>query len=141
MTSSSGRQPNFAALNRGRHLYSAGRPSGWALAHISSILIILLTLTHRKINNHAPRQPFPRYSSVSYMLLAPQFKKDAPPETTCDAYTLLVIRRDVTSRQSFVARRTVWAGVANSQHADRLHCIMSTSRARSQMMQGKLTRC
>ena len=30
------RQPNFAALNRGRHLYSAGRPSGWALAHISS---------------------------------------------------------------------------------------------------------
>ena len=28
--SSSGRQPNFAALNRGRHLYSAGRPSRWA---------------------------------------------------------------------------------------------------------------
>jgi len=34
--SSSGRQPNFAALNRGRHLYWAGRPSHWALAHISS---------------------------------------------------------------------------------------------------------
>jgi len=33
-TSSSGHQPNFAALNRGRHLCSAGRPSGWALAHI-----------------------------------------------------------------------------------------------------------
>jgi len=28
-----GRQPNFAALNRGRHLYSARRPSRWALAH------------------------------------------------------------------------------------------------------------
>ena len=28
------RQPNFAALNRGRHLYSAGRLSHWALAHI-----------------------------------------------------------------------------------------------------------
>jgi len=28
------RQPNFAPLNRGRHLYSAGRPSRWALAHI-----------------------------------------------------------------------------------------------------------
>jgi len=27
-----------AAFNRGRrHLYSAGRPSGWALAHISSL--------------------------------------------------------------------------------------------------------
>ena len=25
-----------AALNRGRHLYSTGRPSRWALAHISS---------------------------------------------------------------------------------------------------------
>ena len=36
MASSSGRQPNFAAWNRGRHLYSAGRPSRWALAHISS---------------------------------------------------------------------------------------------------------
>jgi len=32
--SSSGRQPNFAALNRGRHLCSAGRPSPWALVHI-----------------------------------------------------------------------------------------------------------
>ena len=32
--SGSGRQPNFAALNRGRHLYSAGQPSVWALAHI-----------------------------------------------------------------------------------------------------------
>jgi len=28
------RQPNFAALNRGRHLCSAGRPSRWTLAHI-----------------------------------------------------------------------------------------------------------
>jgi len=32
--SSSGRQPNFAALSRGRHLYFAGRPSRWALAHV-----------------------------------------------------------------------------------------------------------
>ena len=32
--SSSGRHPNFAALKTGRHLYSAGRPSRWALAHI-----------------------------------------------------------------------------------------------------------
>jgi len=40
--SSSKRQPNFAALNRGRHLYSAGRPSCWALAHI---LVSLVSLT------------------------------------------------------------------------------------------------
>jgi len=32
--SSSGREPNFAAFSRGRHLYSAGRPSRWASAHI-----------------------------------------------------------------------------------------------------------
>jgi len=32
-------QPNFAALNRGRHLYSAGQPPRWALAHISSLMI------------------------------------------------------------------------------------------------------
>jgi len=38
--SSSGRQPNFAALNRGRHLYSAGRPSRLALAPILVIAII-----------------------------------------------------------------------------------------------------
>jgi len=46
--SSSERQPNFAVLNRGRQLCSAGRPSRWALAHISSWLcyyIILLYLS------------------------------------------------------------------------------------------------
>jgi len=32
--SSSGRQTKIAELSRGRHLYSAGRPSRWALAHI-----------------------------------------------------------------------------------------------------------
>jgi len=32
--SSSGRQPKFAALKRGRDLHSAGRPSRWAVAHI-----------------------------------------------------------------------------------------------------------
>jgi len=36
--SSSGRQPNFVALNRRRHLCSAGRPSGWAMAHILVVL-------------------------------------------------------------------------------------------------------
>jgi len=35
---SSEREPNFAALSTGRHLYSAGRPSRWALAHILAIV-------------------------------------------------------------------------------------------------------
>jgi len=38
--SSSGHQPKFAALNRGRHLYSAGRPSRWALDHILVVFIL-----------------------------------------------------------------------------------------------------
>jgi len=38
-----GRQRNFAALNRGRHLYSVGRPSRWALAHILVLHALLQT--------------------------------------------------------------------------------------------------
>jgi len=38
--SSSGRQPNFAALDRWRHLYLAGRPSRWASAHILVFFIV-----------------------------------------------------------------------------------------------------
>ena len=37
-----GGQPNFAALNRGRHLYLAGRPSRWELVHI--LVLYLKTL-------------------------------------------------------------------------------------------------
>jgi len=32
-----------AVLNRGRHLYSAGRPSRWAFAHISSYFFFILS--------------------------------------------------------------------------------------------------
>ena len=39
--SSSGRQANVAALNRRCHLYLAGRPSRWALAHISIYFYLL----------------------------------------------------------------------------------------------------
>jgi len=38
--SSIGRKPNFAALSTGRHLYSSGRPSRWALAYILVLLYI-----------------------------------------------------------------------------------------------------
>ena len=40
--SSSGRQPNFAMLNRGRHRYSVGRPSRWALAHILVYQVLVI---------------------------------------------------------------------------------------------------
>jgi len=38
-----------AALNRGRHQYSAGRPSRWALAHISSFFYFSALLYMGKI--------------------------------------------------------------------------------------------
>ena len=37
--SSSEHEPNFAALSTGHHLYSAWRPSRWALAHILVLII------------------------------------------------------------------------------------------------------
>ena len=52
--SSSGRKPNFAALNRGRHLYSAGRPSRWALADISSSKVVTLLYIHCVHEKTAP---------------------------------------------------------------------------------------
>jgi len=45
--SSSGRQPNFAALVGGRHLYSAGRPSHLAFAHILVLFIFMVALCNR----------------------------------------------------------------------------------------------
>ena len=48
--SSSGRQPNFATLNRRRHLYSAGRPSHWASAHILVVLFSSPNLSRRKLD-------------------------------------------------------------------------------------------
>jgi len=36
---SSGPQSNFAAFNRGRHMYSARRPTRWELAHILVIFL------------------------------------------------------------------------------------------------------
>ena len=45
--SSIGRQLKRAALNRGRYLYSAGWPSRWAMAYISSLLIVLQIVARR----------------------------------------------------------------------------------------------
>ena len=46
--SSSGRQPKFVAFSRGRHLHSAGQPSGWALAHILVSLVIVICCCCRR---------------------------------------------------------------------------------------------
>ena len=72
---SSGRQPNFAALNRGRHLYSAGRPSRWALAHISSYLCSVVhvdygaSLVVRCEQRNTTRRVVRHYSACARKLL------------------------------------------------------------------------
>jgi len=43
-------QPNFAALNRGRHQYSAGRPSRWTLAHILVDIIFEICACNIRFN-------------------------------------------------------------------------------------------
>jgi len=60
--SSSGRQPNFAALNRGRHLYSAGRPSPWALVHIYSCIFRATPLCYRGLGSRPSVHPSVRPS-------------------------------------------------------------------------------
>jgi len=46
----SGREPNFVALSTRRHLYSAGRPSRWALAHILVISFSSPILSGRRLD-------------------------------------------------------------------------------------------
>ena len=65
--SSSGRQPIFAALNRGCHLCSAGRPSRWALAHI--LVCICVSCVSNKTDGgdifwSLPFRQSPTYCSV-----------------------------------------------------------------------------
>jgi len=72
--SSSGRQPNFVALNRGRHLYSAGRPSRWALAHILVLFIFIIlvqkdTLSFKVLHFHSVWINFWLWAAESVFLI------------------------------------------------------------------------
>jgi len=53
--SSSERQPNFAALNRGRRLCLVGRPSRWALAHILVCFFVCFFVCRSNISGTAER--------------------------------------------------------------------------------------
>jgi len=44
----SGRQPNFVAFTRGRHLYLAGRSSSWPLAHILVVVVVCYCRLQKK---------------------------------------------------------------------------------------------
>ena len=58
---SSGHQPNFAAFSRGRHLYSAGRPSRWASAHI---LVDVCLYVRMSIRSHFSKTTYLCYPRV-----------------------------------------------------------------------------
>ena len=69
--SSSGRQPNFAALNRGHHLYLAWRPWRWALAHISSFCVYLCVYLCTLFYFHTPySHSFPSINQSIYLLIS-----------------------------------------------------------------------
>jgi len=89
--SSSERQPNFAALNRGRHLCAAGRPSRWALAHISISWLVWL----------------PRYCcSIVFIISVLQ-----SADSTFDCHIICNRECDVWASEKCWARLLVTAGV------------------------------
>ena len=75
--SSSGRQPNFAALNRGRHLYSAGRPSRWALAHILVIKTLPVCVSCRP-TMHEAHQRRCVMRSINFLYLLTYLQNQTP---------------------------------------------------------------
>ena len=82
MHSSSGRQPNFAAFSRGRHLYLAGQPSRWALAHI-------LVHSYRiKLECGPMPNVMAALPNIGGAVLTPQSLADAHYWNACRAVTL-----------------------------------------------------
>ena len=66
--SSSGREPNFAALSTEHHLYSTGRPSRWALAHI--LVMTWFASNYRAVyRNGECRSLEPFYGLLKYNIL------------------------------------------------------------------------
>ena len=74
--SSGGRQPNFAALNRWRHLYSASR---WALDHTSIVFLFVRTITEElwldfheilEIRRLSTREKLIKFWTWSYFILS-----------------------------------------------------------------------
>jgi len=69
--SSSGHQPNFVALNRGRHLYSSGRPSRLASADIL-------------VAYHFKSTPFyPRYTAIIFLESTNKKKSKKQTDNNC----------------------------------------------------------
>jgi len=83
--SSSGRQPNFAALNRGCHLYSAGRPPRWSFAHI--VVIFDTNLWMSLVNVWRGQKSEEVSSSTSYLRATRGPWMRTEPESQCEVET------------------------------------------------------
>jgi len=84
---SSGRQPNFATLNRGRHLCLAGRPSRWALAHISSCILLQTSLYECAIFHFIVSRIFTSTSALlAYNIRLQFFRKRKDRRRDCSLF-------------------------------------------------------
>ena len=80
--SSRGRQPNFASLNRGRHLCSAGRPSRWALAHISSISVSFVqTSSKLRLTTQCRLSLYADHVDITTLKTACEFRRRSAPHS------------------------------------------------------------
>ena len=77
--SSSGREPNSAALSTRRHLYSAGRPSRWALAHILVLYVVMFIIIMGFKTDCERNRPIRFVSAQSQMMT---FVINTPLKTT-----------------------------------------------------------
>jgi len=100
--SSSGRQPNFAALNRGCHLCLAGQPSRWVLAHI--LVYSCVRGTVPDCGARIPRMKF-------HMVSAAYHKTDNHMQLTERFFTLLqkrILPDEMLKTQMFSSSKTAW---------------------------------
>ena len=110
----SGRQPNFAALNRGRHLHSAGRPS-LGIGHILVIYFILFIYSFSLASTVTKCGPMPNVMAGAGAYLHAKFHLDTSNSLAT------IHRRHRQDRQTTAdsIRRTVLQTVAQKWHN---HC-------------------
>jgi len=96
-----------ATLNRGSHLYSAGRPSRWALAHISSSVLFLTRIKSSGAFVRRPPNPLSRCQLVRW------FGRHSPGSST--AHLLGVVLQHSVSPSVSVSAGTAFLGVRRVQ--------------------------
>ena len=99
----SGRKPNFVALSTGHHLYSAGRPSRWALAHI----LVVFGLVYIMQDSVGCKNLITVWWTVHFCQILQQFHMNQGHKT-CEAET-----------------GTDWLGISDGSQKQRLHDVVT----------------